>query len=167
MNLKNAIGLIAHKLLDWKVVVNPITSKFYPEQYSFKLYRFRKKNVQWFFITPNPLLLIDCRIRSQLPFPSLAEIAKYRLNSKYGMSAEGIMKEFPLMSSNFFILDFPSLYPHNELKMVDDWIFQLKLMMNYFTGMGNIETQNPELNQLAYQMRDKMKEYRKKRFNNV
>jgi hypothetical protein len=76
MNLKNAMGLVAHKLLDWKVVVNPITSRFYPQQYSFKLCSFRKKTIQWIFITPNPTLLIDRQIRSQLPF-SLANIAKY------------------------------------------------------------------------------------------
>ena len=59
MNLKNAIGLVAHKLLDWKVLVNPITSRFYPQQYNFKSLSFRKKTIQWYFKTPNPTLMFD------------------------------------------------------------------------------------------------------------
>jgi hypothetical protein len=142
MNLKNAIGLVAHKLLDWKTVTNPVTRKFYPNFYSIRrlLPSFRKRTVQVYFMTPYPSLVIDHNLRSRLPF-SPANIAK-----------------------KFFYEEFASQYPHNEKRMVDSWIFQLKLMMNYFSGFGNILTQDSELNRLAYSMRKKITEYRQKRF---
>lgn len=94
MNFKNALGLVAHKLFDWKTVVNPITRKFYPELYSIKhiFPSFRKKTVQWFFITPYPSLMIDRQLR-QLENFSFANIAKYRLIAKYGAYGEKQQKQ--------------------------------------------------------------------------
>ncbi len=130
MNIKKSIGLVAHKILDWKTVVNPITRKFYPDLYSIRrlLPSFRKKNIQVYYTSPFVLSNIDATINRPRVF------------------------------------DFPSQYPHKQIKMVDGWIHQLKLMTNYFSGYGNIETQDTDLNLLSFIMGDKMRSYRKRRF---
>ncbi len=63
MKFKQATGLVFHKLLDRKLVFNPITSHFYPEYYKIEYKRLRKLNTDLFFTSPT-IADIDFQIRT-------------------------------------------------------------------------------------------------------
>lgn len=70
MNLKQSIGLVFHKLLDWKTIINPLTDRLYPELYNFKLLSKRKKTTMLVFITPT----IEGIDRQIIPFMAYSRI---------------------------------------------------------------------------------------------
>lgn len=65
MKFKQFIGLIFHKLFDWKTIVNPITSKYYPQLYQVKLLRIRKIHNHIILITPFESIDFDKTIRQR------------------------------------------------------------------------------------------------------
>ncbi|MFX0173740.1 MAG: hypothetical protein ACFE9L_17805 [Candidatus Hodarchaeota archaeon] len=53
MKLKQAIGVVFHKLLDWKTVVNPITAHWYPQAY---VLSHRKRKLYKHYIWTSPMM---------------------------------------------------------------------------------------------------------------
>lgn len=51
-----------------------------------------------------------------------------------------------------------------EKELLRFWIFNLKLMINYFSGFGNTKTTDSELNYSLSKAREKLREYEAKRF---
>lgn len=48
--------------------------------------------------------------------------------------------------------------------LIDDWITQTKYMVNFFSGFGDWETNDHELNLLSHQLNCKIRDYKKRKF---
>ena len=77
MKFKKALGLVFHKLFDWKTATNPLTNKFYPKLYNFKLLSLRKKTTMIVFTIPSlDLFTLDSMSSHRCFFPSFLNLNK-------------------------------------------------------------------------------------------